>query len=106
MHQPTKVFPSVPVTFTGQPLVSHAGARILTSFIDALGFDARRRRRARLGPGRPALRARRVRQRALERNRLPVLRTHREEPGRFAYRNKAYVAMQKLIDELGPAPIN
>jgi hypothetical protein len=38
MHQPTKVFPSVPVTFTGQSLVSHAGARILTSFIDALGF--------------------------------------------------------------------
>ncbi|MET4097302.1 hypothetical protein ABIB51_004258 [Arthrobacter sp. UYCu712] len=35
MHQPTKVFPSVPVTFTGQSLVSHAGARILTSFIDA-----------------------------------------------------------------------
>ncbi|MCU1520786.1 MAG: hypothetical protein JWN19_1171, partial [Arthrobacter sp.] len=24
----------------------------------------------------------------------------------IAYRNKAYVAMQKLIDELGPAPIN
>ncbi|MET3350352.1 UNVERIFIED_ORG: hypothetical protein ABID57_002042, partial [Arthrobacter sp. UYEF1] len=38
MPQSTKVFPSVPVTFTGQSLVSHAGARILTSFIDALGF--------------------------------------------------------------------
>jgi hypothetical protein len=38
MHQSTPVFPSVPVAFTGQSLVSHAGARILTSFIDALGF--------------------------------------------------------------------
>ena len=33
---------------------------------------------------------------------VPAERT----PELIAYRNKAYVAMQKLIDELGPAPIN
>lgn len=38
MHQSINVFPCVPVAFTGQSLVSHAGGRILTSFIDALGF--------------------------------------------------------------------
>jgi 3-hydroxybutyryl-CoA dehydrogenase len=27
-------------------------------------------------------------------------------PELVAYRNKAYVAMQKLLDELGPAPIH
>lgn len=38
MHQSTNVFPAVPFAFTGQSLVSHAGARVLTSFVDALGF--------------------------------------------------------------------
>lgn len=33
---------------------------------------------------------------------VPAERT----PELIAYRNKAYVAMQKLLDELGPAPIN
>jgi len=33
---------------------------------------------------------------------VPAERT----PELIAYRNKAYVAMQKLIEELGPAPIN
>jgi 3-hydroxybutyryl-CoA dehydrogenase len=32
---------------------------------------------------------------------VPAERT----PELIAYRNKAYVAMQKLIDDLGPAPI-
>lgn len=38
MHQSTPVFPSVPVTFTGQSLVSHAGVKVLTGFMDALGL--------------------------------------------------------------------
>lgn len=38
MSNPTRAFPSVPVTFTGQSLVSHAGAKVLCDFIDALGF--------------------------------------------------------------------
>jgi hypothetical protein len=38
MHESTPVFPSVPVTFTGQSLISHAGVRVLTGFMDALGF--------------------------------------------------------------------
>ncbi len=38
MHQSTPVFPSVPVAFTGQSLVSHAGVKVLTGFMDALGF--------------------------------------------------------------------
>ena len=33
---------------------------------------------------------------------VPAERT----PDLIAYRNKAYVAMQKLIEDLGPAPIN
>ncbi|WP_051441748.1 IS1380 family transposase, partial [Arthrobacter sp. H14] len=32
------VFPSLPVDFTGQSLISHAGAKLLTEFVDALGF--------------------------------------------------------------------
>lgn len=32
------VFPSLPITFTGQSLVSHAGSKILADFTDALGF--------------------------------------------------------------------
>jgi hypothetical protein len=40
MQKSTRVFPSVPVTFTGQSLVSHAGAAVLTGFMDALGFGA------------------------------------------------------------------
>jgi hypothetical protein len=35
---PTRAFPPVPVTFTRQSLVSHAGAKVLCDFIDALGF--------------------------------------------------------------------
>lgn len=38
MHDSTGVFPSVEVAFTGQSLVSHAGTKVLTGFIDALGF--------------------------------------------------------------------
>ncbi|MBT2513647.1 IS1380 family transposase [Arthrobacter sp. ISL-30] len=38
MSNRTCVFPSVPVTFTGQSLVSHAGLNVLAGFIDALGF--------------------------------------------------------------------
>jgi hypothetical protein len=38
MHQSIRVFPSVPVTFTGQSLISHAGLKVLTGFLDALGF--------------------------------------------------------------------
>lgn len=38
MHHSTPVFPSVPVTFTGQSLISHAGVKVLTGFMDALGF--------------------------------------------------------------------
>jgi hypothetical protein len=38
MHHSTPVFPSVPVTFTGQSLISHAGVTVLTGFMDALGF--------------------------------------------------------------------
>ncbi|WP_460437205.1 transposase, partial [Arthrobacter tecti] len=38
MHDSTRVFPSLPVDFTGQSLVSHAGASVLTNFVDALGF--------------------------------------------------------------------
>ncbi|MBG6182067.1 IS1380 family transposase [Arthrobacter sp. CAN_A1] len=32
------VFPSLPVAFTGQSLISHAGTQLVSSFIDALGF--------------------------------------------------------------------
>lgn len=32
------VFPSMPVNFTGQSLVSHAGAKLVADFVDALGF--------------------------------------------------------------------
>lgn len=35
--QKTRVFPSVPVSFTGQSLISHAGVTVLTGFMDALG---------------------------------------------------------------------
>lgn len=38
MHKSTHVFPPVPVDFTGQSLISHAGTKILTGFIDALEF--------------------------------------------------------------------
>src|SRR3954463_7419326 len=34
----TQVFPSLPASLTGQSLVSHAGLKVLTSFIDATGF--------------------------------------------------------------------
>lgn len=32
------VFPSLPVAFTGQSLISHAGTSLLCGFVDALGF--------------------------------------------------------------------
>jgi hypothetical protein len=38
MHHSTPVFPSVPVIFSGQSLISHAGVKVLTGFMDALGF--------------------------------------------------------------------
>lgn len=38
MQHSIPVFPSVPVTFTGQSLISHAGVTVLTGFVDALGF--------------------------------------------------------------------
>ena len=38
MSNRTRVFPFVPVTFTGQSLISHAGLHVLTGFMDALGF--------------------------------------------------------------------
>ena len=38
MQKSTRVFPSLPVTFTGQSLISHAGVSVLTGFMDALGF--------------------------------------------------------------------
>jgi hypothetical protein len=47
MQHSTPVFPSVPVTFTGQSLISHAGVTVLTGFMDALGFG--RLREDRLG---------------------------------------------------------
>lgn len=38
MSQNSRIFPSVPVTTTGQSLISHAGLNVVTSFVDALGF--------------------------------------------------------------------
>lgn len=38
MSNLSRVFPSLPVSFTGQSLVSHAGVKVLTGFMDALGF--------------------------------------------------------------------
>ncbi|WAH95563.1 IS1380 family transposase [Arthrobacter sp. MMS18-M83] len=38
MHHFTRLFPAAAVGFTGQSLVSHAGTKILTELIDALGF--------------------------------------------------------------------
>jgi len=40
MQKSTGIFPSVPVAFTGQSLVAHAGLRVLTGFVDAVGFGA------------------------------------------------------------------
>jgi hypothetical protein len=40
MQESTGIFPSVPVAFTGQSLVAHAGLRVLTGFMDAVGFGA------------------------------------------------------------------
>ena len=37
MQKSTRVFPSLPVSFTGQSLISHAGISVLTGFMDALG---------------------------------------------------------------------
>ncbi|WP_232082045.1 transposase [Arthrobacter sp. SO5] len=33
-----RCFPSFPVSFTGQSLISHAGGTVLTGFMNALGF--------------------------------------------------------------------
>lgn len=38
MSKSTRVFPALPVTTTGQSLVSHAGLNVVASFVDALGF--------------------------------------------------------------------
>jgi Transposase DDE domain group 1 len=38
MQKYSRMFPSVPVSFTGQSLISHAGVSVLTGFMDALGF--------------------------------------------------------------------
>lgn len=38
MHHSTLVFPAVPVIFSGQSLISHAGVSVVTGFMDALGF--------------------------------------------------------------------
>lgn len=38
MSNLSRVFPSLPVSFTGQSLISHAGIKVLTGFMDALGF--------------------------------------------------------------------
>ncbi|MFW0776047.1 IS1380 family transposase, partial [Paenarthrobacter nitroguajacolicus] len=38
MQKSTFVFPPLPVSFTGQSLISHAGVSVLTGFMDALGF--------------------------------------------------------------------
>lgn len=38
MQKYSRLFPSVPVSFTGQSLISHAGVSVLTGFMDALGF--------------------------------------------------------------------
>ena len=109
MQKSTALFPSIPVTFTGQSLISHAGLTAsLASWThsdsagcaktgwasssppaqgtgpagcSALGGDARRRRRTRLGPGHPAFLARGLRSAALERDGVPVLRPHRGPPG-------------------------
>lgn len=40
MQKSTRVFPSVSVAFTGQSLVPHAGVKVLTGFMDAVGFGA------------------------------------------------------------------
>ncbi|MDO5745996.1 MAG: IS1380 family transposase [Micrococcaceae bacterium] len=40
MINTTRVFPSVPVSLSGQLLVSHAGLNVLSSFVDATGFGA------------------------------------------------------------------
>ncbi|MCP8998494.1 hypothetical protein NFC73_01910 [Pseudarthrobacter sp. RMG13] len=36
--QSVRCFPSLPVSFTGQSLIFHAGVRVLTGFMDILGF--------------------------------------------------------------------
>jgi hypothetical protein len=38
MQKYSRMFPSLPVIFTGQSLISHAGVSVLTGFMDALGF--------------------------------------------------------------------
>jgi hypothetical protein len=40
MQGSTRVFPSVPVTLTGQSQVSHIGVKVLTGFMGALGLGA------------------------------------------------------------------
>lgn len=38
MQKYSRMFPSLPVSFTGQSLISHAGVSVLTGFMEALGF--------------------------------------------------------------------
>ena len=38
MQKYSRMFPPLPVSFTGQSLISHAGVSVLTGFMDALGF--------------------------------------------------------------------
>ena len=38
MQKYSRMFPSVPVSFTGQSLISHSGVSVLTGFMNALGF--------------------------------------------------------------------
>ena len=52
MHHSTPVFPCVPVVFTGQSLISHAGVSVLTGFMNAPfgeGHRIHRRDRGRQG---------------------------------------------------------
>jgi hypothetical protein len=93
MQKSTFVFPSLPVSFTGQSLISHAGVSVLTGFMDALGFgrlcedrlgqfvpSGAKHRPGRLVGSLTAL-ARAFRSASLERDSVPVLRTHCHEPG-------------------------
>ena len=52
MNEFSRVFPSVPVRLTEQSLVSHAGTKVITEFVNALGF--RRLCEDRLGQFTPA----------------------------------------------------
>jgi hypothetical protein len=40
VNHSTRAFPPLPVAFSAQALVSHAGTRVIAGFVDALGFRA------------------------------------------------------------------